>query len=277
MEAHAEVGHRMFAGSGVELLDLAAEMALTHHDRIEPRRRLPAWARGTTIPVEGRICAIADVFDALHRPRLRAGVPAGRARADAPGSRHAVRRRTCWTSSWSRSTTCSRFGGRPRTAPTEQTLAIALAHALVAPRRLGGSSAAPVHRSPGRRHDVHRSAHDPRDAAGRPAGRAATPRRGSRRAHEPSRATDARDGRAGSAASDRAARGRSHAPADSRSALRPARLAARYAAARGRGFDTEVVVVGAGVMGLAAARALAARRSATSSSASSSSSATNAG
>ena len=38
MEAHTEMGHRILAGSEVELLDLAAEMALTHHERIDGTR-----------------------------------------------------------------------------------------------------------------------------------------------------------------------------------------------------------------------------------------------
>jgi putative two-component system response regulator len=69
MEAHTEMGHRILAGSGVELLDLAAEMALTHHERIDGTG-YPAGAVGAEIPVEGRICAIADVFDALTSDRV---------------------------------------------------------------------------------------------------------------------------------------------------------------------------------------------------------------
>jgi putative two-component system response regulator len=69
MEAHTEMGYRILAGSNVELLDLAAELALTHHERIDgsgyPRR-----LRGEEIPLEGRIAAIADVFDALTSDRV---------------------------------------------------------------------------------------------------------------------------------------------------------------------------------------------------------------
>ena len=69
MEAHTEIGHRILAGSHVELLDLAAELALTHHERIDgtgyPRR-----LEGDAIPLEGRIVAIADVFDALTSDRV---------------------------------------------------------------------------------------------------------------------------------------------------------------------------------------------------------------
>ena len=69
MEAHAEMGHRILAGSGVELLDLAARMALTHHERIDGTG-YPGRLVGDEIPIEGRICAVADVFDALTSDRV---------------------------------------------------------------------------------------------------------------------------------------------------------------------------------------------------------------
>jgi putative two-component system response regulator len=69
MEAHAEMGHRILAGSGVELLDLAARMALTHHERIDGFG-YPGRLAGEAIPIEGRICAVADVFDALTSDRV---------------------------------------------------------------------------------------------------------------------------------------------------------------------------------------------------------------
>jgi putative two-component system response regulator len=69
MEAHTEMGHRILAGSGVELLDLAAVMALTHHEWIDGTG-YPSGAAGDEIPIEGRICAIADVFDALTADRV---------------------------------------------------------------------------------------------------------------------------------------------------------------------------------------------------------------
>jgi putative two-component system response regulator len=68
MEAHTEMGYRILSGSQVELLDLAAELALTHHERIDGQG-YPRRLRGEEIPLEGRIAAIADVFDALTSNR----------------------------------------------------------------------------------------------------------------------------------------------------------------------------------------------------------------
>jgi PAS domain S-box-containing protein len=69
MERHAEIGYRILAGSGAELLDLAATIARTHHERYDgtgyPRR-----LKGEEIPLEGRIAAVADVFDALTTDRV---------------------------------------------------------------------------------------------------------------------------------------------------------------------------------------------------------------
>ena len=69
MESHTEIGHRILAGSGVELLDLAALMAFTHHERIDGAG-YPRGLAGDEIPIEGRIAAVADVFDALTSDRV---------------------------------------------------------------------------------------------------------------------------------------------------------------------------------------------------------------
>ena len=69
IERHAEIGHDMLAGSGSELLDLAATIALTHHERYDGRG-YPRRLRGEAIPLEGRIVAVADVFDALTSDRV---------------------------------------------------------------------------------------------------------------------------------------------------------------------------------------------------------------
>ncbi len=69
MESHAAIGHRILAGSNVELLELAALLALTHHERIDGAG-YPNGLAGEEIPIEGRIAAIADVFDALTSDRV---------------------------------------------------------------------------------------------------------------------------------------------------------------------------------------------------------------
>lgn len=69
MEAHTEMGHRILAGSNEELLDLAALLALTHHERIDGTG-YPNGLAGEEIPIEGRIAAVADVFDALTSDRV---------------------------------------------------------------------------------------------------------------------------------------------------------------------------------------------------------------
>jgi putative two-component system response regulator len=69
MRTHSEIGYRILSGSHDELLDLAASVALTHHERMDgsgyPRR-----LSRKEIPVEGRIAAIGDVFDALTSDRV---------------------------------------------------------------------------------------------------------------------------------------------------------------------------------------------------------------
>jgi len=75
MEQHTVYGHRLLAGSGQQVLDLAAELALTHHERWDGRG-YPAGVAGEAIPLCGRILAICDVFDALSSDRVyRAALP----------------------------------------------------------------------------------------------------------------------------------------------------------------------------------------------------------
>lgn len=69
VETHAAIGYRMLAGSGEPLLTLAALIALTHHERMDGRG-YPRRLGGDQIPIEGRIAAAADVFDALTSDRV---------------------------------------------------------------------------------------------------------------------------------------------------------------------------------------------------------------
>ena len=69
MQEHAQIGHDILSGSGSELLDLAAEIALTHHEHWAGGG-YPRQLEGTDIPLSGRIAAVVDVFDALTSPRV---------------------------------------------------------------------------------------------------------------------------------------------------------------------------------------------------------------
>jgi putative two-component system response regulator len=68
MAHHCELGHQLLAGSSSPLLDLAAVVALTHHEKVDGTG-YPNGLRGDDIPLDGRIAAIADVFDALTSER----------------------------------------------------------------------------------------------------------------------------------------------------------------------------------------------------------------
>jgi putative two-component system response regulator len=72
MRTHAEIGARLLEGGGCELLDLASTIAWTHHERWDGSG-YPRALAGEAIPEAGRICAVADVFDALlsQRPYKR--------------------------------------------------------------------------------------------------------------------------------------------------------------------------------------------------------------
>jgi putative two-component system response regulator len=93
MQRHADVGHELLAGSGTESLETAALIAWTHHERWDGSG-YPCGLVGEEIPLEGRIVAVADVFDALtsdrpYRPALsaadaRAHLTAGRGTAFDP-------------------------------------------------------------------------------------------------------------------------------------------------------------------------------------------------
>jgi putative two-component system response regulator len=69
VQTHAEIGYRMLAGSGGEMLELAASIAWSHHEHFDGKG-YPRGLAGESIPLEGRIAAVADVFDALTSDRV---------------------------------------------------------------------------------------------------------------------------------------------------------------------------------------------------------------
>lgn len=65
---HTEIGYQLLGGSNGKLLKMAATIAWTHHEKFDGTG-YPRGLSGETIPLEGRIAAIADVFDALTNKR----------------------------------------------------------------------------------------------------------------------------------------------------------------------------------------------------------------
>ncbi|TBW38730.1 response regulator [Siculibacillus lacustris] len=68
METHAMLGWDILSGSPSKLLQMAAEIALSHHEKWDGTG-YPARLAGEAIPLVGRITALADVFDALMSVR----------------------------------------------------------------------------------------------------------------------------------------------------------------------------------------------------------------
>ncbi len=73
MKTHCVIGADLLAGHDMPLLELAAEIALSHHERWDGFG-YPRALSGEDIPLSGRIVAVADAWDALtsSRPYKRA-------------------------------------------------------------------------------------------------------------------------------------------------------------------------------------------------------------
>jgi putative two-component system response regulator len=69
IQTHAEIGYGLLRDSCSSVLDLAASIARTHHEKFDGSG-YPRGLSGANIPLEGRIVAVADVFDALTFDRV---------------------------------------------------------------------------------------------------------------------------------------------------------------------------------------------------------------
>ena len=68
MKAHCRIGQAILSRHSTPLLQLASSIAISHHERWDGTG-YPAGLAGEDIPIEGRMVAIADVFDALTHAR----------------------------------------------------------------------------------------------------------------------------------------------------------------------------------------------------------------
>jgi putative two-component system response regulator len=68
MQTHAAIGAEIIGDDGSDLLNMAREVALNHHEKWDGSG-YPSGLKGTDIPVSARIVALADVFDALTSAR----------------------------------------------------------------------------------------------------------------------------------------------------------------------------------------------------------------
>jgi len=68
IKTHAQIGARLLSRSKSKILQMAQEIALTHHEKFNGKG-YPNQLKGADIPISGRIVAIADTFDALTSKR----------------------------------------------------------------------------------------------------------------------------------------------------------------------------------------------------------------
>lgn len=69
MKGHASIGGEMLAGSNIQMLDLASNIASGHHEKWDGSG-YPDGLKGEAIPESARIVAIVDVYDALVHKRV---------------------------------------------------------------------------------------------------------------------------------------------------------------------------------------------------------------
>jgi putative two-component system response regulator len=65
MRDHAQLGYRVLKGTGLPSLELAASVALNHHERYDGSG-YPGGLTGLSIPMSSRVISLCDVYDALR-------------------------------------------------------------------------------------------------------------------------------------------------------------------------------------------------------------------
>ncbi len=68
MKTHTIIGARILSGSRIAVLQMAEQIALTHHENWDGSG-YPLRVRGKNIPLAGRIVAVADAYDAFTHDR----------------------------------------------------------------------------------------------------------------------------------------------------------------------------------------------------------------
>ncbi len=68
MQQHPNIGLAILGGQTCTLLNMAREIAISHHEKWDGSG-YPNGLKGEEIPISGRICGMADVFDALTTER----------------------------------------------------------------------------------------------------------------------------------------------------------------------------------------------------------------
>lgn len=69
MESHTLIGGEILKGAGAPVLQQSQVIALTHHEKYDGTG-YPRGLKAESIPIEGRITIISDVFDALSSKRV---------------------------------------------------------------------------------------------------------------------------------------------------------------------------------------------------------------
>ena len=69
VQEHPNIGYKILGKSELEIMKIAAEIALYHHEKYDGSG-YPMGIKGRDIPLRARMMAIVDVYDALTHKRI---------------------------------------------------------------------------------------------------------------------------------------------------------------------------------------------------------------